>query len=235
MGDQQKWFKFWCSAPSDDDLQALPPATRWAWAAFGAYTKEHGTKGKIIVRPSNASLAAQMGVTLESLSETIKVLPHIDVEEGENRNGELTVTWHNWNKYQGDSTVADRQKRWRDKNRNGLRGEEIRGDKKRGDKSNSPKGSQADRLEFLVDRVWGIWPKHKRMNKGDLRKALKTRRPDPELFEKILAKIELLKQSSKWTKDGGQFIPYPASWINAEGWEDEVSDFLGVRKDRMPT
>ena len=28
--------------------------------------------------------------------------------------------------------------------------------------------------------------------------------------------------SPEWKKSGGEFIPYPASWLNARGWEDEL-------------
>jgi hypothetical protein len=27
--------------------------------------------------------------------------------------------------------------------------------------------------------------------------------------------------SAEWTKDGGQFIPHPATWLNQKRWEDE--------------
>ncbi len=131
MADQARWFKLWCSAPADDTLQNLPPALRWAWAAFGAYTKLHGTHGRIIVSHSNAVLAAEMGVTLEALKSTLNALPHVHIEEGTNRHGEFTVTWQNWVKYQEDSTQAERQrasrsKRRREENKNKTRREEKR-------------------------------------------------------------------------------------------------------------
>jgi len=25
-----------------------------------------------------------------------------------------------------------------------------------------------------------------------------------------------------WRKDSGQFIPHPATWLNAKGWEDST-------------
>ncbi|MBV6343390.1 hypothetical protein HWQ67_17580, partial [Candidatus Magnetobacterium casensis] len=43
-----------------------------------------------------------------------------------------------------------------------------------------------------------------------------------DLQEKILAKLEILKQSRDWLKEEGQFIPYPEAWLNAKGWLDEV-------------
>lgn len=127
MADQKRWFKLWCSAPSDDDLLALPLELRWAWAVLGCYTKEHGTRGRVKITPSNVVLAAQMGVSVLVLKETITLLPHVRIEEGKSDNGAFTVTWENWTKYQEDSTIAERVARLRSK----RRGEEMRRDKTR--------------------------------------------------------------------------------------------------------
>ena len=108
MADQARWFKLWCSAPSDDDIQNLCPADRWAWVAFGAYTKLHGTSGEVKVSATNGALAAEMGVTVRELLPCIKRLPHMTVETCENSNGSQGVTvfvsWHNWHKYQVDDS-----------------------------------------------------------------------------------------------------------------------------------
>jgi hypothetical protein len=41
-------------------------------------------------------------------------------------------------------------------------------------------------------------------------------------------------RSEDWTKEGGQYIPYPATWLNAKGWEDEYSPmptkFSGIKQ-----
>ena len=51
--------------------------------------------------------------------------------------------------------------------------------------------------------------------------------PDEQLMSVILAGIEQAKKSAQWLKDSGQFIPYPASWLNAKGWEDDYSTEVG--------
>jgi len=126
MADQKRWFKLWVSALTDDHVQRLPPADRWAWAALGAYTKEQGTAGRVIVSESNAALAAAIGVPLVDLISTLQRLPHVRVQplhEGpEKRHGTFTVTWNNWIKYQEDTTRAERQRTSRSK----RRGEEKR-------------------------------------------------------------------------------------------------------------
>ena len=41
------------------------------------------------------------------------------------------------------------------------------------------------------------------------------------LLEKILKAIDRQKHSDQCKKDNGQFIPFPATWINQKRWEDE--------------
>ena len=56
---------------------------------------------------------------------------------------------------------------------------------------------------------------------GDAWKAWKALKPGEELVAVILAAVECAKASVQWRKDEGQFIPYPASWLRARGFEDE--------------
>lgn len=124
VADQQKWFKLWTTAPSDDDLIALPVADRWAWAVLGCHTKTHGSRGTVSISLANVALAGQMGIDVTKLHETCARLPHVNVQKPDN--GKFVVTWQNWLKYQEDSSVYERVKRLRSK----KRGEEKRGDQK---------------------------------------------------------------------------------------------------------
>lgn len=38
----------------------------------------------------------------------------------------------------------------------------------------------------------------------------------------LLNAIEQQKESAQWSKDNGQFIPHPTTWLNGKRWEDEV-------------
>lgn len=69
-------------------------------------------------------------------------------------------------------------------------------------------------------RFWTAYPKQK--SKGDAEKAWKAINPDEPLTERILAAIAVAKSSHEWTKQSGQFIPYPATWLRAKGWEDSI-------------
>lgn len=79
---------------------------------------------------------------------------------------------------------------------------------------NPPKGGTA--LSF--DEFWKAFPKKK--DKGHAEKAFA--KVSEEDREKILSAIERQKKSEQWKRDGGKFIPYPATWLNGKRWEDAM-------------
>ena len=66
---------------------------------------------------------------------------------------------------------------------------------------------------------WTAYPRKK--SKGQALKAWKRLAPSADLLRAILTAITTAKASQDWKRDNGQFIPYPATWLNARGWEDE--------------
>ena len=70
------------------------------------------------------------------------------------------------------------------------------------------------------EAFWSLYPKKK--SKGDARKAWKQLKPSATTIRAIMAKLQELIGSRDWKRDNGQFIPYPATWLRAEGWNDEV-------------
>lgn len=64
------------------------------------------------------------------------------------------------------------------------------------------------------------YPK-KRSKQAALKSWLKLK-PDGDLLEKIMSSLEKHKQLPDWQKDNGQFVPYPATWLNQRRWEDEL-------------
>ena len=53
-------------------------------------------------------------------------------------------------------------------------------------------------------------------------KAYQKLKADSALLDKLLNALERQKQSPAWKKDGGQYIPHPATWLNGHRWEDEI-------------
>jgi hypothetical protein len=72
------------------------------------------------------------------------------------------------------------------------------------------------------ERFWAAYPKRK--NRGQAEKAWVKLQPP---IDTVLSVLEVQRRSRDWVKDGGQYIPYPATWLNAKGWLDEVPADLG--------
>ena len=71
----------------------------------------------------------------------------------------------------------------------------------------------------LFQSFWEAYPKHK--GKEPARKAFRKLKATDELLETILSAVEREKRSDQWKRDNGQYIPYPATWLNQRRWEDE--------------
>jgi hypothetical protein len=102
-----------------------------------------------------------------------------------------------------------------------------------GDKLSEKSGPRSPfkskRQEQLFDQFWAQYPKKR--SKGQAERAWAKITPDDALFRYILDGLERAKRSRDWIKDAGAYIPYPATWLNAKGWEDE-HDERGIGNDR---
>lgn len=67
---------------------------------------------------------------------------------------------------------------------------------------------------------WAAYPK--KAGKAAALKAWNKLAPDVVLQEQMGKALEVQKQSQQWRKDGGQYIPMPATWLNGRRWEDEA-------------
>lgn len=69
-------------------------------------------------------------------------------------------------------------------------------------------------------RWWSAYPKH--VAKQAALKAWRKLEISNDLLERMLAVLALQKQSPAWLKNGGEFIPHPATYLNQRRFEDEI-------------
>lgn len=72
----------------------------------------------------------------------------------------------------------------------------------------------------LFARFWDAYPKKKA--KQEAQKAWDKLKPGEELAEMIIAAVYRLAATQDWTKEGGRYIPYPATFLNGRRWEDDA-------------
>jgi len=74
----------------------------------------------------------------------------------------------------------------------------------------------------------GFWSEYPRKTgKGGAYKAWGKANPP---LDACLCALVWQKKSDQWTRDGGQFIPLPATWINQRRWEDQPPEILPIPK-----
>lgn len=80
------------------------------------------------------------------------------------------------------------------------------------------------------DLFWSVYPR--KIGKGAAELAWKKCKPDSTLQARIIQAVKAQCKSEQWKRDGGQFIPHPATWLNGKRWEDEVE--VKIAQDKPP-
>jgi len=83
----------------------------------------------------------------------------------------------------------------------------------------TPKNLPPDQVEKF-EKFYQAYPKKRA--KAEALKAWAKVAPENGLFGKIMSALYDQKLSHDWRKDGGQYVPLPATWLNQGRWEDEI-------------
>lgn len=84
-----------------------------------------------------------------------------------------------------------------------------------------------------VDQFEQFYEKYpKKVKKQNVKRWFEKNKPSKELFSSILNSLEQFRDSYDWQKDGGQYIPYPNTWLNQRRWEDEVIQEEKIEKSK---
>lgn len=82
------------------------------------------------------------------------------------------------------------------------------------------------------DSFWSAYPR--KDGKAKAKEAFIKLAPNDELFKTMMNAIERQKKGDQWIKEGGKFIPYPATWLNQKRWEDEVKTYPSEKANIKP-
>lgn len=67
---------------------------------------------------------------------------------------------------------------------------------------------------------WKAYPR--KVAKPYVEKIWKRMKVDDEMFQRIMAALELQKKSPQWTENQGRYIAHPSTWLNQERWDEET-------------
>lgn len=88
------------------------------------------------------------------------------------------------------------------------------------DKLGKVKSSKVRYSKSDFEKFWAVYPR--KVSKKNAEKAFARVNPEPSKLKLMIAAVVQQAKSPQWTKDEGQFIPHPTTWLNQERWQDEI-------------
>lgn len=207
-----KWFRLYTDVLHDPKVQRLHPSAFKNWINVLCIANQNRERG-ILPPVEDVAFALRVKPT-----EAEKILAHLEDRRLLNRDEHGRLFPHNWTERQRNSDVgATRQQRYREKKKrdNGEITKKVTLLSRDGDALEVDK--EEKNPSFLT--FWNVYPR--KVAKGQARKVWEKLNPDSTLQSQILKALEWQQQQPDWSKDGGKFIPHPATWLNGRRWEDE--------------
>uniref|UniRef100_A0A6M3JHW0 Putative DNA replication protein n=1 Tax=viral metagenome TaxID=1070528 RepID=A0A6M3JHW0_9ZZZZ len=212
-----KWFRFWTETLDDVKMLSLTDYEYRMWTYLLCYKCEVDSmylQGKINV--DSMYLRCRTRVShLKHAFETFQRLGLVTIDD----EGFVTIT--NWNKRQFKSDDAyDRVLKYRQSKTVMKRFNPVSVTAPDTDKQiqiQIQKKNKTYTSEFLS--FWEAYPK--KIGKDAAWKSWQSRNGDRPSIDIVLAALEVQSKTEQWQKDGGQFIPNPATWLNQGRWADE--------------
>lgn len=88
-------------------------------------------------------------------------------------------------------------------------------------------------LDDDFDVFWANYPK--KVAKAEARKAWARLKPTEPLVHEIIGALAWQRRRDDWIRDGGKFIPHPATWLRGARWEDEPTETPRVSERTIAT
>ncbi|MGN1370621.1 MAG: phage replisome organizer N-terminal domain-containing protein [Aristaeellaceae bacterium] len=229
MATEVKWIKISTGLFDDDKIKlirSMPDGESMIviWLQLLILAGKVNQDGMLVVTNTeipytNEMLSTHFGMNLNTVIMAISTFTRFGMIEI------IDDIYHvtNWSKYQTKDDVDESVDNSREKER--LRKKAQRERKKalpQGDGAPPlpPAQPKETPLQRRFERFWEAYPR--KVGKGAAEKSFSKIKPSEELTDIMIKAVEAAKRSPQWMKDGGQFIPHPATWLNQKRWEDEI-------------
>ena len=215
----------------------------WSWAdAHSRDGHADGVTGKWINRfiQCDGFADAMVKVGWLHITDTGIVFPDFDRHNGQSakarglaasrkqkQRSTVTEQAGHVSRTERDNVVTREEKKREEKNKSNTppppTGEDGAPKEVEQDGHGSGQPKQMKRESDLPEGFEAFWEKYPRKTaKANALKAWAKLKPNAELATKIMQSVGYHCVCADWVKDGGQFIPHPATWLNGKRWEDEL-------------
>ena len=195
----------------------------WKKSSYKGRELQPGQFGAVI-----SHLAVSLGVPRSTLQRMVAHLEEDGLLEVTNVGNHFSiitiVNWHTYQETESGTWATDGQPAVNQRATGGQPSyKEEEGKKERKKNIKNPpiaplEGGDGEAAPSAFAQFWEAYPK--KLGKKAAAKAWGKARDKPALPD-LLAAVERQKAWPQWQRDGGQYIPHPASWLNQGRWSDE--------------
>ena len=189
----------------------------WIWCLLEAtHSEKESLLGgkKIVLKPGQFTtgrkqLSELSGVQESKIERVLNFFTNECQIEQQKTNTNRLISIVNWNTYQEGEQRMNNNRTTDEQQVNTPKA--FKNEKNEKNEKNNTFG------EFFS--FWNEYPK--KVGKGDAEKAWKKIKEPKATLDLIITALEWQKKSDQWKKEGGQFIPNPATYLNRKHWGDE--------------
>lgn len=219
------WLRLWHDMPNDPKWRTIARVSgQRIGDVVAVYVHLLVCASNAIERGRTQSFNCEdVATALDMGTEQVQQI--VDAMQGRVLDGDMVAGWEKRQVAREDGS-AERAKAWREakkatSERTPNAGERNQTPDKDKDtdkeKKNTPKGA-----DVLFDKFWTAYPK--KDAKAPARRAFAKLNADEALVDRMLQALSWQTKRADWIKEGGQYIPLPATWLNAARWEDTRPD-----------
>lgn len=92
------------------------------------------------------------------------------------------------------------------------------------------KRQTAEDVRKRFESFWAIYPR--KVGKDSAWRAWQKRNPSEDVTQAIVAALAWQVKQDNWVREGGRYVPNPATWLHQGRWQDEPSETPAV-SDRV--
>ena len=214
-----KWFRMYAEFAHDPKVQMLSEIDQRRYMMLLCLRCGNGD-----VTLHETEVAFQLRISDEEWSQTKAILLSKNLIDNDNK----PTAWDK-RQYASDSS-AERVAKHRNAKKHECNGDVTLQKRQVEAEAEAEKPISAEKSALIAgfDEFWLSYPK--KVGKGAAEKAWGKAKVNGHLSE-VLKSIESQKRSDQWTRDGGQYIPNPATWINQRRWEDGEPESQEAKRD----
>lgn len=215
-----QWLRLWHDMPTDPKWRTIAKASGHRIGdVMAVYIHILVCASNATERGRTHSFSAEDVASALDM-ESADVMQIIDAMQGRVLDGDVVRGWEKRQVVREDGS-AGRAKAWREAKKandksieNATERNRTQTERRRTPDTDTDTDSKPN---TSFDVFWSAYPK--KVGKGAAEKAWGKAKINGHVPD-LMAALEAQKLSDQWRKDGGQYIPNPATWINQRRWED---------------